>query len=126
MRYRANTSRLFAGTARAVEWLKSCSVGARVDPSAVADGIGVAPVLVDIAVENLAPITSAGKADSIVEAIEIPKVHVHDHVVACSLNPAVKCEYAILKSWTCTTRKPWPRKPGSRQRSLMSFRVKRT
>ena len=71
-------------------------LGLRVDPSAVADGVGVDPVLVDIAVENLAPITAAGKADSIIEAIEIPEVRDHDHVVAFSLHPAVKCEHAVL------------------------------
>jgi len=63
-------------------------LGRRVDPSAVADRVGVDPVLVDIAVENLAPITAAGKADSIVEAIEIPEVHDHDHVVAFSPQPS--------------------------------------
>ena len=71
-------------------------LGPCVDPSTVADGVDVDPVLVDIAVENLAPITAAGKADLIVEAIGVPEMHDHDHVVALSLHPAVKREHAIL------------------------------
>ena len=66
------------------------------DQPAVADHAGIDPVLVHVAVEDLAPHPTAGEADPIIEPIEGRQMHDHDYVVAFPLHPAMKRQHSVL------------------------------
>ncbi len=66
------------------------------DSPAIADHAGIDPVLVHVAVEDLAPLPAAGEADAIAEPVEGRQMHDHNHVVAFSLHPAMKRQHSVL------------------------------
>ena len=95
--YRAKTSTLFAGRVSAADCAKPC-IGS---PSAhtraaIARDVGVHPVLIHVAVEDLAPRAPAGEADAVVEAVEGGEVDRHQHVVAFAFHPAMERQHAIF------------------------------
>jgi hypothetical protein len=68
----------------------------RKDTATVADHSGINPVLIDVAIENLAPETATWEPDAIPKAIEGPEMDDHNHVVAFTFHPPMKRQHAVL------------------------------
>ena len=68
----------------------------RIDTAAVALDGGVHPSLVDIAVEDLAPVASTREADGITVLRLIRKARDHDDIRSDSRDPALKRKHTML------------------------------
>lgn len=66
------------------------------DAPAIPHYRGIDPVLVNVAVKDLAPSSTSSKTDAIADARKICEMRYHHHVMAFAFFPAVKHQDAIL------------------------------
>src|SRR5262245_56349852 len=79
---------------RIVEAMHRLRVGN--DTPAVTDHGGIDPVFIDIAVEDLTPVSAAWESNTIPDAVEVGQVQHHDDVMAFAFYPAMKRQHAVL------------------------------